>query len=56
MVLFAVLFFLAAIFVLVVKRPGRPLSDSREYRIDTRVVATVLMLLAGLFAAAAWLT
>ena len=56
MILFAVISFIAAIFVLVAKRPGRPLTESTEYRLDSRVVASVLFLLGVVFTAAAWLT
>ena len=56
MIFFAVISFLAAIFVLVARKPGRPLSDTVEYRLDNRVVAAVLFLLGIVFTAAAWLT
>lgn len=55
MPLFALICFLAAILVTIVRRPDRPPYGSPEYRWDDRVVASILMLLALLFAAAAWL-
>ena len=56
MLLFAIVFFLAAVLVLTVKRPVRPPQGSPEYRWDERIVASILMLLAIGFAAMAWLT
>ena len=51
MLLFAIIFFLAGVLVLTVKRPDRPPYRSSEYHWDDRVVASILILLAILFAA-----
>lgn len=56
MLVFTILFLFLAVFVLVSKRPRRPPGESTEYRIDNRVVASVLALLAISFAVLAWAT
>ena len=56
MLLLSILFLLLAAFVLVSKRPRRPPEDSPEYRLDNRVVASILGLLAVSFAVLAWVT
>jgi Mn2+/Fe2+ NRAMP family transporter len=55
MLLFAIIFFVAAMAVTFIKRPDRPPYRTQEYRWDDRVVASILMLLAIAFAAVAWL-
>ncbi len=54
MLIFTIVFAVLAILVLVVKRPRRAPQGSREYRVDERVVASVLTLLAVCFAVLAW--
>jgi hypothetical protein len=45
-----------AILVLRAKRPGEAPNSSRLYRIDNRVVAAVLLVLAVTFTVLAWMT
>ena len=56
MLVLSILFMLLAAFVLVSKRPRRPPEESPEYRLDNRVVASILALLAISFAVLAWIT
>ncbi len=56
MLILTLLFAVLAVLVVVVKRPVRAPQDSAEYRIDSRVVACVLALLALSFAVLAWST
>ena len=56
MLVFSVLFLFLAAFVLLSNRPRRPPAESTEYRIDKRVVAAILVLLAVGFAVLAWAT
>jgi len=56
MLVFSILFLILAVVVLMSKRPRRPPGESTEYRIDSRVIASVLALLAFSFAILAWAT
>jgi hypothetical protein len=54
MLIFTLIFAILAIAVLFTKGPARAPYGSIEYRIDNRVVASVLMLMAIGFAVLAW--
>ncbi len=56
MLLLAILFFVLAAVVVTVKRPRRPPENSKEYRIDNRVIASVLLLIAVCFLVLSWVT